>query len=124
MTDVQHQTTRELIEEIEKKNKRFRFAEMLFIVMTFLGLITVIVIQQRTLDTSRATLVAVQAQLKQQDQSVNQINRHIDCVLVFFSQRDRANLSIEDVNKCTLSNGTSATQYFQTKSGQPEVVTP
>lgn len=36
------------------------------------------------------------------NRSNDEINRHLDCIVVFFAQPDRENLRIEDINECRI----------------------
>lgn len=48
---------------------------------------------------------SVQENSKVTKQQIDTVNRHLDCVTVFFTRQNRANLSIADINNCTLSTG-------------------
>ena len=121
MSDQLYKTTHQLINNIEKKDKRFRFFQTLFMVLTFLALIIVISAQQRT-------LVGVQTQLTEQDTIATATKEHNDdnqkailrrlsCMTVFFSQTNRQNLSIQNIDKCTLDRSGDVQQYFKTAEG-------
>lgn len=121
-------TTQTLISDIEFKNRRFRVAQTVFVFFLVIGFILLILIQQRTLNTSQKTLLAVQSQLDQQKtivadikkdntEQLNRLNRHLDCIVVFFGSDDRANSSIEDVNKCTINTTEGPVQFFSTSQG-------
>jgi len=100
-----HSSTQELIAAIENKDRRFRFAQTIFMVGTFLALIVVIGAQQKTLNAVQAQLAQAKstaaAQSKQADEAATRIERRLDCMVVFFSQKDRTALSIADIDKCT-----------------------
>lgn len=115
----------ELIHAIERKDRRFRLFQTFFMVGTFIALIIIIGAQQRTLDGVQAQLdqakKVAQEQSTQSDESLKTILRRLDCMPVFFSQRDRTNLSIENIDKCTLNRGGNLEQFFTQQPGeQPE----
>lgn len=116
-----HASTQQLITSIEKKDRLFRTAQTVFMALLIITLIGVIFLQSRTLN-------AVQQQLLQQKDTVAEIkkdngnqldrlNRHLDCIVVYFQQANRAQLKIDDINKCTLSNGASVQQFFSQPAG-------
>lgn len=111
-----HLSTQQLIASIERKDKRFRLFQSLFMIGTFIGLIIIIGAQQRTLD-------GVQAQVKQdaeiaertradRTEQLNDITRRLNCMVVFFSTPDRTNLTIENVEKCTLNKDENLNKFF------------
>lgn len=123
LTDEQvHQNnTNELIAQIEKKDRRFRFFQTLFMVLTMLALVLVISAQQRTLDGVRNQLteqkrIAQTADDRSREQQAT-ILRRLDCMAVFFSQTDRTNLAIDNIDKCTLDRNGSLQQFFKTNPG-------
>jgi hypothetical protein len=122
LTDEEKENTHNLLAAIERKDRRFRLLQTLFMVGTFLILIVIIGIQQRTLDNVRenqkqAEQVAVEATKRSQEQQ-DTILRRLDCMSVFFSQKDRTNLSIENIDKCTLNRGGDIQEFFIQKPGQ------
>lgn len=111
-------TTDELISQIERKDRRFRLAQTIFMVSTFIALIIVIFIQNQTLggvqdQLSQAKRVAAQ-QNEQADASRDKIIRRLDCMVVFFTQKDRTNLSIQNIDKCTLDRDGDIERFFTT----------
>lgn len=112
----------ELIHAIERKDRRFRFAQTLFMVGTFVALIIIIGAQQRTLDgvqqqLTQAKQIALETANRSKDQQ-DTILRRLDCMSVFFSQRDRTNLSIENIDKYTLNRDGDLQQFFTQEPGQ------
>lgn len=111
-----HVSTQKLISTIERKDRRFRAAQIAFMVILVSSLVGIIIIQVRT-------LAAVNEQLSQQKRTVTDIkrdnseqlgrlNRHLDCIVAYFGQTDRANLTIEDINKCTIKGSDGAQEFF------------
>jgi hypothetical protein len=124
--------TDELIAQIEHKDRRFRVAQALFMSATLVALIIVISAQQRTLDSVKAQLVEqksiAEAAAQQSDDQRDKIIRRLDCIVVFFTNPDRADLTIDDIDKCTLNRDESVQQFFQlpepTESETPPDLTP
>lgn len=116
------QSTETLIAAIERKDRRFRLFQTLFMVGTFILLIVIISAQQRTLDGVRDQLtqakqIAAQTAERSKEQQ-DTILRRLDCMSVFFSQRDRTNLSIENIDKCTLNRDGDLQQFFTQQPGE------
>lgn len=118
-------STDKLIHAIEVKDRRFRLFQTLFMVGTFLALIFIISAQQRTLNgveeqLTQAKQIASDNSKQSKDQQ-DTILRRLDCMSVFFSQRDRTNLSIENIDKCTLNRDGNLQQFFTQQPGkEPE----
>lgn len=53
----------------------------------------------------------------QRAEQIAQLNRHLDCIVEFFARPDRQNLTIQDINDCTLS--TDPVSY-----GEPDMASP
>lgn len=115
-----HESTQDLIGIIERKDRRFRFFQTLFMVGTFVALIIIIGGQQRTLTGVQTQLEeARKTAITQNKASVDArdvILRRLDCLAVYFSQRDRANLTIQNIDECTLNRDGTAQQFFQNNS--------
>ena len=128
MSDHLYKTTHELISNIEKKDRRFRFSQSLFMILVFVALILIISAQQRTLN-------GVKTQLAEQDTIAEQTNAHNDdnqdiilrrlnCKAVFFNQTNRQNLSIKNIDKCTLDRNGDIQQYFNNNTSKNDVSKP
>lgn len=109
-------STEELIAQIERKDRIFRMAQTLFMVATFVALVVVIGFQNRTLNGVQEQIEDAKntalAQSKQRDESDNKIIRRLDCMVVFFSQRDRNNLTIQNIEECTLDRDGDIQRFF------------
>lgn len=46
--------------------------------------------------------------------------RHLNCVVAFFAQTDRANLNISDIDKCVLQRGSNPADTFTPPQVEPE----
>jgi hypothetical protein len=123
LTDDEMQDTTALIKAIEHKDRRFRLFQLLFMLSTFIALIIIISAQQRTLNGVERQLKEARESSKQQaDQSTKAtdiILRRLDCMTVFFSQRDRTNLTIENVDRCTLNRSGDIQQFFRENPNSP-----
>lgn len=121
-------TTDKLIHAIEHKDRRFRLFQTIFMVGTFLALIIIIGGQQNTLDGIRAQQTEAKDQAKAQDKQSNElgarIERRLDCMVVFFSQKERTNLSIENIDKCTLNRDGDIQRFFRDDPDRGTVTTP
>lgn len=121
------ENTETLLAAIEHKDRRFRVFQTLFMVGTFIALIFIISAQQRTLSSVQQQLVearkVAESQSKQTDDSQATILRRLDCLAVYFSQRNRTDLTIQDIDKCTLNRNGTAQQFFTQKSGEPPKTT-
>lgn len=54
---------------------------------------------------------------------INELNRHLDCIVTFFSQQDRSTTAIADIDTCTLQDtksGTTTTPTLPTSSSTTE----
>lgn len=111
-----HQNTTELVKAIERKDKRFRFFQTVFMVGTFVLLILVISAQQRTIDGIDNQITEARAErTKQSDANqarTETILRRLDCLAVYFSQSSRAGLTIANIDKCTLNREGDVQQFF------------
>lgn len=119
-----HKSTQDLIGQIERKDRRFRVAQAVFMLATLMALIVVISAQQRTLDGVKRQLtdqkaIATAANDRSADQQKT-ILRRLDCMTVFFGQKDRTNLTISNIDRCTLDrNGDLQKFFIQDSSGAP-----
>lgn len=116
-------STEALLAAIEHKDRRFRLFQTLFMVGTFIALIFIIGGQQRTLEDVRAQQkqaeeIALQA-TEQSEDSDTKIIRRLNCMVVFFSERNRSSLSIDDIDRCTLNRDKNVNQFFQQSEETP-----
>lgn len=123
-----HTTTQQLIENIEKKDRRFRTAQAIFMAILFSALVGIIFIQFKTLQSVQQQLVAqkdtAQETTKENQQIQDKIIRRLDCMVAFFSQTDRTNLSIADIDKCSLNRDGNVQQFFQSPESTPSAQSP
>jgi hypothetical protein len=114
-TESLHKETRELIlRNIEKKDRRFRTFQAIFVVLIFGALLALLWVQEATLNNVKKELVQQEAVVKEVKKSNDTINRHLDCIIVYFGQKDRANLTIHF--KITLAYSSSLPPTLQPKT--------
>jgi hypothetical protein len=115
-----HASTQELINKIESKDRRFRTAQAAFMLLLLAALVGIVFVQFRTLESVHQQLVVsrtVAAETKSQSNAQNAIIIHrLDCMTAFFSVPNRTNLTISDVEKCSIS-GNDPQQYFTPNNG-------
>lgn len=127
-----HLSTQELIHKIESKDRKFRLAQSVFMVLLLATLTGVIFVQFRTLDAVREQLISQKATSEerstQNKELQDKIIRRLDCMVVFFSQPDRSGLTIENINECSLNRDGNIEQFFylpeSTSSNNPSEVSP
>lgn len=78
--------------------------------------------QQDTENTILSQIKGVTDQLntnaKDRTDQINQLNRHLDCIVLFFTDPNRSQKTISDIDTCTLKNtNTGTTQSFPQNSG-------
>lgn len=114
----------ELVKNIEDKDRRFRIAQTIFMIATLLALLVVIAAQQRTLKGVEAQLQQAKTVAAENTKNIKStqsvIVRRLDCMAVFFSQRNRTNLTIDDIDKCTLNQNGDIQTFFTEENGQTE----
>lgn len=102
-----HGSTQELIQKIEKKDRRFRFFQSSFVLLLMIGLTTVIYIQFQLLDTVKMQLRQDASTAKEtreaRDKQLGRVERRLNCIVLYFTQQNRTTITIEDIDKCTLS---------------------
>ena len=113
----------ELLLLIEKKDSRFRLFQTLFMVGTFILLIIVILAMQSVLNeikqqNERAKEVAVK-ESKENEVNQEKIIRRLNCMVIFFSHEDRTNLSIDNIDKCSLNRDKNVNQFFDQPESTP-----
>lgn len=123
-----HLSTQQLIERIESKDRKFRTAQGLFTLLLFTALLGVIFLQFRTLSNVQEQLITSKATAaetaKQSDEQRDKIIRRLDCMVAFFSQTDRQNLTIADIEKCSLNRDDNIQQFFQQPEPSPSEQSP
>ena len=120
MTDLEHKTTRELIDRVNNQNNRFRVASVVFGAVTILGLIVLLLVclgtlsgvnrqlsqQKKLLDSQQQILSRISASSQQRTRQINDLQNHINCIVELFQQPNRQNLTITDLQGCQIdANG-------------------
>lgn len=102
-------TTEQLLAQIEAKDRKFRLAQALFMVSTLVALIVVVAFQLQTLNGIKQ---GQEEYVKNSKDSQQKIERRLDCMTVFFSQKDRTNLTIQNIDQCTLERDGDIQRFF------------
>ncbi len=128
MTLELHAETQKLIRKVERKDRQFRIAATIFAIGIMLILAILLAIGLRNLSKANDQLVQQKQLLEQQQESTEKISRRLDCMTVFFSQKDRTGLSIANIDQCTLNRSGDIQRFFvqpQTgQSSQPQNASP
>lgn len=61
--------------------------------------------KQNALDAAKAAEERQSQLLTEIKNSTDEVDRHLDCIVVFFTHPDRANLTIKDIENCVVANG-------------------
>lgn len=64
----------------------------------------VVATQQQTLDEVKGITEAIATAANQRTEQINGIDRHLDCIVLFFTTEDRAARKITDIDTCQLEN--------------------
>lgn len=119
LNPTERQSTDELIHTIERKDRRFRLFQSIFMIGTFVALIFLIGAQQRTLANVQTQVAeqekTAEAARIQREEQLQKITRRLDCMVVFFSTPNRENLTIENVENCSLNRDEDLNKFFQNK---------
>lgn len=117
-----------LLLEIDKKNRRYRFFQSACVFLILALLLVVLIGQSMTLDTVK------QQQLEQKrvdEQTARQakaqredINRRLNCIVLFFSQSNYQDRSIENVEQCSLSINTPPAEFFTVPQASSQTTQP
>lgn len=102
-------TTQALIQDIERKDRRFRVAQAVFFVL-IAGLLTVLLVgnyrqgdqNQKVIAGQTKTLKTLTASAKQRTEQIGDLQKHIDCIVALFQEPNRASLIITDIENCSL----------------------
>lgn len=134
MTDHLHATTQQLIREIERKDRRFRFAQSIFMTLLILGFIAggwfaarAFNEEQRQREQDNAAVITAI------NQKLDEQSKQLQCIVEFFTIEDRDNRVITSVSDCfstertSLSNpqeGEQSPNFTQGPSGPALVINP
>lgn len=132
MNDNLHASTQRLIANIEKKDRRFRVAQAIFMALVALAMIVLLLLNYVQLIQKNHLLGQQGALLQQQKDSTEELKRntndrldkvdnHIDCIAKFFAQSNRAELSIADLQSCSITTTSTLTPgYTPVDKSDPE----
>ena len=118
-----HLSTQQLISQIEKKDRRFRTAQSIFMALLMVTLICLVTLVFKTLNSVEEQLVGQKGiinEIKREEaDQLAKITRRLDCMVVFFSTPERQNLTIENVENCALNRNEDIDQFFQQPESTP-----
>lgn len=115
MTDNLHGVTQELLKDIERKDRRFRFTQTLFFVL-LIGLVgTVLIVLYQNQNN---TLEKLNHNAEQRSKQIRSLQEHIDCVVALLQHTNRQQLYISDIENCDIKQQKSA----QTETANPQPV--
>lgn len=60
---------------------------------------------------------------KSQSEQIDGIDRHLDCIVIFFAQTDRTEKSIADIESCTLKDGETGESVEKAPNSSPSAST-
>lgn len=111
MVEDEHKSIPELIHSIEKKDKRFRIAQTIFMmaVMIALALSGYFLVTNSNKDRIAREKQTSEI-IQRQSQKIDDLSNKLQCLGNFFAQPDRQNLVVKDLNTCfteRLSDGSS-----------------
>lgn len=138
MTDLAGKSAQEIIAELNRRNRRFKVATVLFMIVAAFALLAIILVGLNNLQQANKQLTQQKELLAQQQQTLDaisdaadqrtsqlaQISKQIDCIAQFFTQRNRTNVVITDLEQCQILNadgsstqGTGSTTSPQASNG-------
>jgi len=98
------------------------FAIFILQALTIASLSNQVKSQQRILGQIKQLTIAQSENAKNSSEQISGINRHMDCIVQFFSQPDRNNKSITNIDDCQLdelSQNSKANQSTTSSANQP-----
>lgn len=69
--------------------------------------------QKKITETTRDIAQSIDTHAVERTQQINSINRRLNCIVIFFQNPNRANITIADIDTCALK-----------KEGEPEIFVP
>lgn len=125
-----------LLSKIEKQDRRYRLALMVFMVSTAItiGILAgfqiktnskvdrQLQLQGKLLTQQADVLAAIKANGDQNSEQLQKVSDHIDCIAAFFNSRDRTSAVITDLNQCSIErlDGSTATLPKTNTFAQPD----
>lgn len=124
-----HKTTHELIEDVKKKDRRFRTAQAVFMAVVVVTLAGIALAQYRTLESVQQQLAeqkilsenikSVSDDIKKDNEAqLSKLNRRLDCIVAYFAQENREALVIQDIDACVLAGVGDGHNFFQNGDSQ------
>lgn len=111
MTEDLHAATQQMLDEIQKKDRRFRTAQAIFMFLVVVGLAAALIFEAILLTQVKNQATEIQKNTQAQ---LDKQSHYIECIAKFFASKDRQNLTLNiqscQVNKAADAPVASATQ--------------
>lgn len=122
------QSIEDLIRTIERKDRRFRVAQALFLAIIALAVAGVLLAQFHTISEFRHsseqqsdTILQLQREAKESDKRAAD---HLACIARFFANPDRQDTVITDIDKCFIEQRAGETDNTSADNGSPPILQP
>lgn len=109
MNDITH----DLLVDIERKDRRFRYTQGLFfflvaIMLAFLLIFSIMqqLANEKLLSNQTQTIHKLSDSTDQQAREINDLQKHIDCIVELLRQPNRSTIVITDIQNCKITQFT------------------
>lgn len=120
-------TTEMLIKNIEAKDRRFRVAQVIFLAVIITSILALLFLgyqqqlaNQKLIASQEIALNKLTNGAKQRTEQINDLEQHIDCIVLLFQSKNRANLVISDVESCKIDTVTGNVVYSAKPVAPPQ----
>lgn len=123
-----------LIKDIERRDVRFRRSQTIFVVTLIIGLLVLLILMFQALAGISRQLTATeesrQSATAERENQLQVIEDRLNCIVRVFREEDRSDITIEDVDNCTIerdgesNNDASTTVVVPTSPAQTPVRPP
>ncbi|HET8709265.1 MAG TPA: hypothetical protein VFL85_03205 [Candidatus Saccharimonadales bacterium] len=79
--------------------------------------------QRQLLNQTKTLTQNLQKSSDERGRQVEQINRHLDCIVEFYSQRDRSRKAIDDIKSCSITTAQPVQNERNNATPQPQTAT-
>lgn len=111
--DTMDQTSLELLQTIQHRDRRFRLAQTVFmsiVALVLCGVLVALYTQNQSLrdqandrsEKTRQLLAAQERTISEQKKEIETTNRYIQCIAQFFATTDRATRFLTDLDACSI----------------------
>lgn len=101
-----------LIRDIERRDIRFRRSQTVFVVSLIVGIIVLLILMIQVLSGIGRQLTALDearaAATAQGENQLRVIEDRLNCIVKVFAESDRSEITIEDIDSCTLERDEEA----------------